>query len=170
MFSIGDGAEDPYWGFAQTVLHQGRYVAKSILNKRSGRKKLPISLGRPLWRYPLGSDGQLCCLGLSNFTADLVGWLRKLGNFRFFISIFSFQKTLEIVWDKVGLNSVEGLEKYLETSPLPEEIRIQTENDVTLPKKTQAVLNRRIHAIMRYVVSVSTKPFSYTLVIFDDFY
>lgn len=135
IFIIGDGAEAPYWGFAQTALHQGRYVAELITNKTVGKKTAPYKPRKPSVAVPVGIGWAAVLFGPFKFYGRFGWWLRRLGNLRFFLSIFPFQKALEIARSKVGLNSVEGLEKYLETSPLPEEIRIQTKDDVTLPKK-----------------------------------
>ena len=71
VYVIGDNANTPYSGQAQTALHDGRFVAHNILRQLSGRLPKAYQPKRPISVVPVGPRWAVAVFG----RLRLYGWL-----------------------------------------------------------------------------------------------
>lgn len=94
IFVMGDAAATPYTGMAQTAIHDGNFVANTILRKISGKPLEPYKHKAPFYAIPVGPGWAAVLIGKWR-TYGRIGWLlRRLADFRFFLSILPFPKAL----------------------------------------------------------------------------
>jgi NADH dehydrogenase len=84
IFVIGDNANTPYSGLAQTALHDGVFVAKNLRRKARGKKLKSYMVKQPITVIPAGPRWALVLWGHVTFggwrgwllreAADLVGY------------------------------------------------------------------------------------------------
>ena len=84
IYVIGDNADTPYSGLAQTAIHDGRYVAKSLLDIARDQERRPYDPKKPFVVIPVGDywaavmHGKLRIYGVLGWAlrrlADLVGY------------------------------------------------------------------------------------------------
>lgn len=94
IFIIGDAAATPYAGMAQTAIHQGHYLAGIIERRLAGRPVSPYQPRAPFYALPVGPGWAMVIIGRLRFYGR-IGWcLRRLADFRFFLSILPLRKAL----------------------------------------------------------------------------
>lgn len=84
IYVIGDNANTPYSGMAQTALHDGTYVADSLQRKAKGKEPKSYTVKRPATVIPAGEHwaavfwGKLRLYGWLGYTlreaADIIGF------------------------------------------------------------------------------------------------
>ena len=96
VFVIGDAADIPYSGMAQTAICGGRHAAEMIKNKIFGIKFFPYRSKKPSYAIPVGPRWAAVLIG--NFKIyGKIGWLlRRLADFHYFLSIFSSKKAISV--------------------------------------------------------------------------
>lgn len=100
IFIIGDAASSPYAGLAQTALHQGKYAAKTIIQKAAGRETAPYEPKPPAFAIPIGQNWAALTLGPIKLYGRIGWWIRRLADLRFFLSILPPVKALKIFFSK----------------------------------------------------------------------
>lgn len=100
VFVIGDGAATLYSGFAQTAILEGRLVAENIARLLAGRQPKRYLPKKPAYLLPVGPSWAAVVVGsfvLYGFPAWVV---RRLADFRYFLSILPFATVLRIFFAK----------------------------------------------------------------------
>ncbi len=106
VFVIGDGAGTRWKGMAQTALHDGRYVARAILDRLFLRRLSEYRPHKPISVIPVGYGWAAAIFSWMTFYGFL-GWcVREAADLRFFLSILSPLRALR-VW-RSGLQKVES--------------------------------------------------------------
>ena len=78
IFIIGDNANTPYSGMAQTALHDGEFVAKNLIRKASGKNYKSYKPKKPFSVIPIGKHWAIASYGNKYITGKL-GWLIREG-------------------------------------------------------------------------------------------
>lgn len=95
VFVIGDAASAPYAGMAQTAIRDGQFAAKVIERKLfSIRQIRPYQPKPPFYAIPVGPSWAAVMVGNLRFYGRIGWWLRRLADFRFFLSILPWQKAI----------------------------------------------------------------------------
>lgn len=71
IFVLGDNANTPYSGMAQTALHDGRYVAENLKRRAEGKDFKSYSVKRPITVIPAGDQWAAVIWG----KLRIYGWL-----------------------------------------------------------------------------------------------
>lgn len=74
IFVIGDNANTPYSGLAQTALYDGAFVARNLKRKAAGKKFKSYKAKEPISVIPAGPYWAIVMWGLHTFHGKL-GWL-----------------------------------------------------------------------------------------------
>lgn len=94
IFVIGDAASTPYSGMAQTAISDGRLVAENIYRLVKGEHLAKNIPKKPVTAIPIGEGWAAVIIGKIKIYGSL-GWLlRRLADFRFFLTILPFKKAL----------------------------------------------------------------------------
>lgn len=81
VYVIGDNANTPYSGMAQTALYDGHYVAKNLIRKADGKDPKGYSIKKPITVIPVGERWAAVMWGQVRMYG-LAGWLlREAGDF-----------------------------------------------------------------------------------------
>ena len=99
VFVLGDGANTKYSGMATTAIHDGKFTAKNIENSILNRELISYEEKTPPYVIPVGFGWAIANLGRNNRSdpdfVGFVGWcLRRVADFRFFLTILPFSKAL----------------------------------------------------------------------------
>lgn len=94
IFVIGDAAATSYTGMAQTAIGDGRYVTEAIERKLAIRTFLPHKQRAPFYVVPVGHGWAVAIIWNLRFYGRIGWWLRRLADFRFFLSILSWRKAI----------------------------------------------------------------------------
>lgn len=105
VFVIGDGASTQYSGMAQTADYDGRYVADYIASKLKGKKRTPKYVPhKPVYAIPAGRHWGVIMMGDMKLFGLTAYALRKLADYRYFLSILPFWKAT-IIFRRVFVRS-----------------------------------------------------------------
>jgi NADH dehydrogenase len=92
IYVLGDNADTPYSGLAQTALYDGGVAARNIIRSLSGARMRPYRPKRPIIVTPVGKRWASVEWGGPHFTG-LIGWLlRHLADLRAFSEVQSWPK------------------------------------------------------------------------------
>lgn len=80
IFVIGDNADTPYSGLAQTALHDARYVANYLKTMMNLGEPEPYKAKRPIYVFPSGSNWAAVLWGKVRIYGILGSWLRSLAD------------------------------------------------------------------------------------------
>jgi NADH dehydrogenase len=81
LYVIGDNADTPYSGMAQTALHDGSYVAQNLIRKADGKDPKGYSVKKPITVIPVGERWAAVMWGGTRIYGWL-GWvLRQAGDY-----------------------------------------------------------------------------------------
>ncbi|MBW3569153.1 FAD-dependent oxidoreductase [Candidatus Parcubacteria bacterium] len=81
IYVIGDNADTPYSGLAQTALYDGVYVAKNIKRLANDEKPEPYVSKRPVYVLPAGPDWAAVVWGKLFIFGRLGWWLRRAADY-----------------------------------------------------------------------------------------
>lgn len=76
LYVIGDNADTPYSGLAQTALYDGVYIANNIKRLADGKKPLPYKAKLPIYVLPAGPTWAAVVWGSLKFYG-LFGWILR---------------------------------------------------------------------------------------------
>lgn len=84
IYVVGDNADTPFSGMAQTALHDAKFLAGNLNRAASDKKMKPYEIKRPVYVTPVG--GGWAAVLFTNFhTYGRLGWaLRSAADFRAF--------------------------------------------------------------------------------------
>ncbi len=100
IFVIGDAADTPYAGLAQTAIHDGSFVATAICAGLA-RVPKPVYVPKPVaYNIGVGPRWSVFVIGPIVITGIVAYWMRALIDFKFFTSILPFQKVLRLFFRK----------------------------------------------------------------------
>jgi len=95
IFVIGDNANTPYSGLAQTAVHDGMFVAKNLKRRASGKQMKSYTAKQPITVIPAGKGWAAVNWG----NVRIYGWLgwvlRELGDLVAFHDIESIPKATQ---------------------------------------------------------------------------
>ena len=94
VFIIGDAASTPFSGMAQTAIGDGRFVADVIIRKIGQKPLLSYKARKPFTAVPIGWGWAAVLLDGLRVYGRIGWWLRRLGDFRYFLSILPIKKAL----------------------------------------------------------------------------
>ena len=77
LYVIGDNADTPYSGLAQTALYDGVYVAKNLIRLADNEKPLPYKAKRPIYVLPAGPRWAAVVWGKFMFSGKIGWFLRR---------------------------------------------------------------------------------------------
>lgn len=81
IFVIGDNANTPYSGMAQTALHDGVFVAKNLKRRASGKSLNSYIAKQPITVIPAGPYWAAVVWGKLQFSGRLGWFFREAGDF-----------------------------------------------------------------------------------------
>lgn len=76
IFVIGDNADTPYSGMAQTALYDGDYVAENLIRLSEGKEQLPYHAKKPIYVFPAGPRWAAVLWGKIRIYG-LFGWMLR---------------------------------------------------------------------------------------------
>ena len=92
IYVIGDNANTPYSGMAQTAVHDGRFVGKNLKRLAQGHEQLPYKPEKPTTVIPVGSHWAVVVKG-SLRLYGVLGWmLREAADFEGFRELEKWDK------------------------------------------------------------------------------
>lgn len=96
IFVIGDSADTPFSGMAQTALHDANFVTNNLFRQAKGLSYRSYSPKRPIYAIPVGRHWAVVLWGKVQITG-ILGWvLRRLADLRLYVAFLPFSKALTI--------------------------------------------------------------------------
>jgi NADH dehydrogenase len=97
VYVIGDTASTQYAGMAQTANHDGAFVAKVIVARAAGQKKVAkYGAEKPIYAIPAGKRWAAVQWGNARFYGVVGFAMRKAADLRYFMGILPFFKALRV--------------------------------------------------------------------------
>ncbi|HSE56733.1 MAG TPA: NAD(P)/FAD-dependent oxidoreductase [Candidatus Paceibacterota bacterium] len=108
FFIVGDGAETPYSGLAQTAIHNGKYVAQAIKKVITGKTLTPYNPHKGAYIIPIGSRWAI--LAMNRFRAyGFLPWvLRTLVDVRYYAHILPFRRLWYVLREGKKYGGIAG--------------------------------------------------------------
>ena len=106
IYVIGDNANTPYTGLAQTAIHDGHYVAKAI---KAEVRKTSLPVYKPKKNpvvIPVGENWAILEYGPLRVTGFLASWIRKAADLIGYLDFFPVFKAVDI-WESEGQRAEE---------------------------------------------------------------
>jgi NADH dehydrogenase len=109
VFILGDGAETPYTGMAQTAVGDGKFAATNIINSLNSKSLESYKPEKPAYAIPVGPGwAAVFWKGIKFY--GMPGWLiRRAADFLFFLSILPLRKAVLAFWSKGTLCAECGI-------------------------------------------------------------
>ncbi len=80
IYVLGDNADTPYSGMAQTALYDGNYVAKNLIRRLNGQETLPYKAKKPIYVMPAGDKWAAVLWGKVRLYGRIGWWLRRMAD------------------------------------------------------------------------------------------
>lgn len=81
IYVIGDNADTPYSGMAQTALYDGSYIARNLSRETNGEEAIPYQAKKPIFVFPAGERWAAVLWGRVRMYG-ILGWmLRRAADF-----------------------------------------------------------------------------------------
>ena len=96
VYIIGDGASTLYSGMAQTAISDGASVAENIARQLSGELPRRRRSRKPYYAIPIGPGWAASSLGSVTFYGRLGLFIRRVADFRYFLTILPLKKALTV--------------------------------------------------------------------------
>jgi NADH dehydrogenase len=80
IYVIGDNADTPYSGLAQTAIYDGSFVADNLIRVVSKKEALPYKAKKPIYVFAAGENWAAVEWGPFEFYGKIGSWLRKLAD------------------------------------------------------------------------------------------
>ncbi len=81
IYVIGDNADTPYSGMAQTALYDGKFVAKNLIRIANHIEPSPYKAKRPIYVMPAGPRWAAVLWGRFRLYGLVGWWLRRVADF-----------------------------------------------------------------------------------------
>lgn len=95
VFVIGDNAETPYSGMAQTALYDAEFVAHNFLCEHENRPKLAYRPKEPVYITPVGPNWASMLWGDVHIHGRIASWFRNAADLRAFTQLLSVREGVE---------------------------------------------------------------------------
>lgn len=92
VFVLGDSAATPQTGMAQTAVHDGTFVAETIVARMQRRQPAVYVPPHVIYSIPAGPGWAATVIGKKIYYGRIGWWLRRLADWRYFASILPFGK------------------------------------------------------------------------------
>lgn len=96
LYVIGDNADMPYSGLAQTAVRDARYVADQLMRQAHGRKLRPYYQKRPISVIPVGANWAVVEYGKIVFGGWLGGLMRWAADLVAYSDIMPFSQAFNL--------------------------------------------------------------------------
>ncbi len=106
IYVIGDNANTPYTGLAQTAIYDGHYVAKAI---KAEARKAALPAYKPKKKavvIPVGENWAILEYGPIRVTGFLAAWIRKAADLIGYLDFFPVLKAVDL-WESEGQRAEE---------------------------------------------------------------
>ncbi|HUD07142.1 MAG TPA: FAD-dependent oxidoreductase [Candidatus Saccharimonadales bacterium] len=80
IYVLGDNADTPYAGLAQTAVLDGKFVAENLKRLAAGEDPKPYIAKRPIYVFPAGPKWAAVIWGQLQFYGRVGSWLRKIAD------------------------------------------------------------------------------------------
>jgi NADH dehydrogenase len=118
IFIIGDAADTPFSGLAQTAIYDASIAADCIERKINGREMPEYLPKKVSYAIPVGPGWAAVDFKGFKFYGRIAWWLRRLVDLKFFLSILPFSKALRAF--EVGKKLCESCDTCLHYESEPE--------------------------------------------------
>lgn len=88
IFVVGDNANTPYAGFAQTAMHDGRFVANNLVRRIEDRDLKSYTVKKPFCVTPVGHGWAALSYGKFELYGQAAWWLRKIADAKAKLTLF----------------------------------------------------------------------------------
>lgn len=104
VYIIGDGADTPFSGMAETAIQHGKITAENIVRSIHNQPLRLISayLEEPIYAIPVGNDWAAVSMHGMNFYGRVGWYIRRFMQLQFLLSILPFSKALT-AWREDGI-------------------------------------------------------------------
>lgn len=109
VFVIGDGAATPYSGLAQAAISEGKVAAENIERLILGKQLRKYIPRKPAHVLPVGPSWAVAMVGPFTLYGFLAWIVRRLADFRYFLSILPIGRVLKIFFFKQDLCAACGI-------------------------------------------------------------
>jgi NADH dehydrogenase len=109
IFVLGDGASTLYSGFAQTAISDGKFIAENVRRSIQNAPLLNYHPRKPSVLLPVGPGWGVALIGPVRFYGFFCWILRRLADFRFFLSILPTSKVMRIFLSKQNICTICGI-------------------------------------------------------------
>jgi NADH dehydrogenase len=89
VYVLGDAADTPYSGLAQTAIHDGEFIASDISDIVRGKSRKEYKPKKTLFAIPVGDNWGVLNIGIFNLYGILAYWVRHGIDFFYFAGIVS---------------------------------------------------------------------------------
>ena len=104
VFILGDGADTPFAGTAQTAIHDGEYTAHTIIRTiKFGKPHLPYVPAKTGYIIPVGPNWAIFTFKNFVFSGLLISWLKRLVELDFLMTFLPFGKAWRAWRDGIHL-------------------------------------------------------------------
>ncbi len=97
IFAIGDSASTTRSGLAQTAIHDGKFVARSIIQKIKNKKRSIYNIPQVGYAVPVGNAWGIASFGPIIFSGFLGSLIRDIIDFRYLLGSVKFKTALSIL-------------------------------------------------------------------------
>lgn len=97
VYVIGDCADTPRSGLAQTAIRQGDFVGQDIVSRVMSNRRISYTEGMIAYVVPVGSRWGIAVFGSYVFSGLLPAILRRLIDFRYYWSVLGFVRALKLL-------------------------------------------------------------------------
>lgn len=80
VYVMGDNADTPYSGMAQTALHDGKFLARNFRRMADGKDPKPYVAKRPIYIFPAGQRWAAVQWGELHLYGIVAFWLRSVAD------------------------------------------------------------------------------------------
>lgn len=94
IFILGDSADTPYAGSAQTAIYDGSFVAKTISKMLNGVVLKKYKPKRPVYIVPIGKWWAVLAYKSFWFSGFIPFLIRGFADFKFFVSWLGFKNAI----------------------------------------------------------------------------
>lgn len=92
VFVIGDNAETPFSGMAQTALYDAEFIAHNFMCEHENRPKLAYRPKEPIYITPVGPNWASMLWGKVHLHGRIASWFRNAADLRAFTELLSVRE------------------------------------------------------------------------------
>ncbi len=96
VYFIGDSAQTPYSGLAQTAIYDANYIVKNLARKIAGIDMMVYKPRKVAYAVPIGKHWAALYLGSIHIFGIVAWMMREVIDFKFFLSVLPFSKAFQV--------------------------------------------------------------------------